>query len=415
MAMKKKLLIILIMLTMMFVGCINIKEGNSQDQEQEDIPQEQQLLLNGISLTKDIIRSVYRGEKNYTYEVLLYALAVNDDENNLYKGYFPFDEDKGFIFPLDKSKEVLIQVFGEKKYSFEDVFDYDEESDIYYKNLDFGWNTPYIAENVTADISDDKLKLYTKFELINLWYDVGGDPVPTAIAECEITYCINKNNDKIYLQFEDIEIISKMEASPEDENETNNEIEEISSFIPRDWEILKQGDKLAIAEGDLNKDGIIDKAFVVTEKAKNNSSDYAAQRNLIIVFGNSNGSYDLSITAKNAILLSNEGGTFGDPFDGIAIDRGSVLLKFMGGSSRWSRCFRFRYQDSGWYLIGFTESSYESVGDSMEVLQEDYNLITGDYIGDKLNNGEIMTVENNIGKKQLLNLNDFIADEYSIK
>ncbi len=51
----------------------------------------------------------------------------------------------------------------------------------------------------------------------------------------------------------------------------------------------------------------------------------------------------------------------------------------------------------------------------MEVLQEDYNLITGDYIGDKLNNGEIMTVENNIGKKQLLNLNDFIADEYSIK
>lgn len=277
---------------MMFVGCINIKEGNSQDQEQEDIPQEQQLLLNGISLTKDIIRSVYRGEKNYTYEVLLYALAVNDDENNLYKGYFPFDEDKGFIFPLDKSKEVLIQVFGEKKYSFEDVFDYDEESDIYYKNLDFGWNTPYIAENVTADISDDKLKLYTKFELINLWYDVGGDPVPTAIAECEITYCINKNNDKIYLQFEDIEIISKMEASPEDENETNNEIEEISSFIPRDWEILKQGDKLAIAEGDLNKDGIIDKAFVVTEKAKNNSSDYAAQRNLIIVFGNSDVSYD---------------------------------------------------------------------------------------------------------------------------
>lgn len=73
-------------------------------------------------------------------------------------------------------------------YKVEDVFDYDEESDTYYKDLDFGWNTAYIAENITADISDDESKLYTKFELINLWFDVEGDPVPTAIAECEITY-----------------------------------------------------------------------------------------------------------------------------------------------------------------------------------------------------------------------------------
>jgi hypothetical protein len=179
--------------------------------EQIESESSENLLLNGVSLTNDIIRSVYRGEENYTYEVLLFSLAVNDDDNNLYKGYFPFDEDKGFIFPLDKSNEVLSQVFGEREHrSLEDVFDYDEESDVYYKNLDFGWNTGYRAENVTADISDDKSKLYTKFELINQWYDVEGDPVPTAIAECEITYSINKNNDKIYLQFENIEVVSKL-------------------------------------------------------------------------------------------------------------------------------------------------------------------------------------------------------------
>lgn len=63
---------------------------------QEDTSQ--QLLLNGISLTNDIIRSVYRREGNYTYEALLYALAVNNDENNLYKGYFPFEEVKGLYF-----------------------------------------------------------------------------------------------------------------------------------------------------------------------------------------------------------------------------------------------------------------------------------------------------------------------------
>jgi len=183
-------------------------------EEQKYSPEKKQLLLNGISLTKDIIRSVYRvykGEENYTYELLLYMLAFNDDESNLYKGYFPFDEDKGaFIFPLDKSNEVLIEVFGEKEYSFENVFDYDEESDIYYKNLDFGWNTGFKAENVTADISEDKSKLFTQFELINQWYDVEGDPVATAIAECQITYSIKKSNDKMYLQFENMEILSKL-------------------------------------------------------------------------------------------------------------------------------------------------------------------------------------------------------------
>lgn len=32
----------------------------------------------------------------------------------------------------------------------------------------------------------------TKFELIDLWHNVGGDPVPTAIADCDITYSIIK-------------------------------------------------------------------------------------------------------------------------------------------------------------------------------------------------------------------------------
>lgn len=205
---------VLCLLFFLLCSC-NKNDGNVNDDIEvvnrgDNISQEQQLLLNGISLTKDIIYSVYRGEENYTYEVLLYALAINDDENNLYKGYFLFDENKGYIFPLDKSKEILIQVFGEKEYSFEDVFNYDEESDTYYKNLDFGWNTAYRADNAIADINDNKSKLYTQFELINQWYDVGGDPVPTVVAECKITYSIITSNDKTYLQFENMEIIKKL-------------------------------------------------------------------------------------------------------------------------------------------------------------------------------------------------------------
>ena len=53
-------------------------------------------------------------------------------------------------------------------------------------------------------------KLYTNFDLINLWYDVEGDPVPTAIANCDITYNIKQSNDKYYLQFEDMKVVSKL-------------------------------------------------------------------------------------------------------------------------------------------------------------------------------------------------------------
>ncbi len=229
----------------MVVGCNKTKD-TAQEQEKENITkeQEQQLLLNGVSLTKDIIRSVYRGNDKYTYEVLLFSLAKNDDENNLYKEYFSFDENKGHIFPLDKSNEVLLQVFGEKEYRpFEEFLTYDEESAIYYRNLDFGWTTGYIAENVTADISDDKLKLYTNFELIDLWYNVGRDPIATAVADCEMAFSVNKSNDKIYLQFENIEVVSKVEESI-----TNSNLDEALSKVQDEVKILTGLDNIEASE-----------------------------------------------------------------------------------------------------------------------------------------------------------------------
>jgi hypothetical protein len=189
---------------------------------------------------------------------------------------------------------------------------------------------------------------------------------------------------------------------------TGNDVQDITSFIPKGWHILEKSDgQLALAEGDLNKDGIIDKVVVIEE---NNQMEYAPLRNLLIAFGNEDGSYILSIKAEKAILLKNEGGTFGDPFDEIIIDRGSIVLKFFGGSSeRWYLKYRFRYQNNGWYLIGATEGSFVNINDEM-VNEEDYNLLTGDYIIKKLEDGKIIAIKGNRGKKQLLELKDFIVD-----
>ncbi len=156
-------------------------------------------------------------------------------------------------------------------------------------------------------------------------------------------------------------------------NYEKNEVKTLESFILKGWGLLRCDGESAIAEGDLNGDEIPDKAFVI-EKEESDTPDYKMQRNLVIIFGNTEGSYDESITVENAILLSDEGGPFGDPFQALIIERGSLLLKFMGGSAeKWDRCFRFRYQDRGWYLIGFTEGRYEAAGDAMERLQNDYN------------------------------------------
>lgn len=204
--MKIKVLLVLIM-SMLLVSCINANETdqeilNKENREATD----EQLLLSAKTLTEEIIYSIYRGEENYTYECLLYALASDDSKGNLYGEYFPFDEERqSFIFSMDKAKEALIEIFGYKEYSFENLFDYDKEFNTYCKCLDFGWNTGYIAESITSNISDDKLEIYTEFKLINLWYCVDGDPVPTCIADCKMIFNVVRNDNKSYLRFEKIE------------------------------------------------------------------------------------------------------------------------------------------------------------------------------------------------------------------
>lgn len=232
--------------------------------------------------------------------------------------------------------------------------------------------------------------------------------------------CINKNEtDKIETNKQiptEKEIVSKdklndhlnsdISVGTQSKTITENSIQDITSLVPTGWNILKS------AEGDLNKDGIIDKAVVIE---KTNQMELDSPRNLLIAFGNKDGTYTLSIKATNAILLKNEGGTFGDPFDDIVVDRGSILLKFFGGSSsRWYRNYRFRYQNNGWCLIGATEGGFEELNGEMVPDEIDYNLITGDYIITAPKDGELINIKGN-KKKELLNLKDFIANEYSIQ
>lgn len=198
---------------------------------------------------------------------------------------------------------------------------------------------------------------------------------------------------------------------------SNNNEKDIFSLIPDGWHILERVEgEPTKAEGDLNNDGINDIAIVIEETKK--SLDIAPKRALLISFGDKNNAYTLSTIAENAILKADEGGVWGDPLEGISVDRGSLLISFYGGSNwRWYRTYRFRFQDNDWYLIGATLGSYFTGNTTEEnANEEDYNLLTGDYIKKKTDEkGNIQTTKGNRGKKELLKLTDFVADSEALQ
>lgn len=193
-------------------------------------------------------------------------------------------------------------------------------------------------------------------------------------------------------------------GNKENHNETG-----IDAIIPDGWKILeKYQGELAIAEGDLNKDNIPDIAVVIEKKIS--EEEEAPPRALLIAFGTSNGSYELSIIADNVMLKADEGGIWGDPFDELSIDKGSVLVSDYGGSNwRWYNKYRFRFQDEDWYLIGVTVGSYFTGTHTLENADEvDYNLLTGDYhIRTTDDDGEIIINKGNKRRKELIKLREF--------
>lgn len=196
-----------------------------------------------------------------------------------------------------------------------------------------------------------------------------------------------------------------------DNKDTNQNAKDILSMIPVGWHILeKVKGEPAKVEGDLNKDGIPDIAVVIEGITK---TEEAAPRALIIAFGNKDKTYSLSIKAEKAVLRANEGGVWGDPFERISIERGSVLLSYYGGSNwRWYSSYRFRFQDKDWYLIGATLGSYFTGTTTQENAdEEDYNLLTGDYIIRKADEkGNLNTTKGNRGIRNLVKLKDFIVN-----
>lgn len=200
-------------------------------------------------------------------------------------------------------------------------------------------------------------------------------------------------------------------ASGRTDNDNEAADKQLHVWMPEGWIILHTN-KPAIAYGDLNKDGI-DDAAVVIEQIPAADSHIAPPRALMILFGTDRGEFTLSTIAPNVILRADEGGVFGDPFDALRIERGAVVVSDYGGSNwRWYNTYRFRYQEDDWYLIGMTSGSYFNPEGREYGEEEDYNLVTGDFIIKyRDENGNPVTERGNRGKEPLTRLSEFGSKE----
>jgi len=135
--------------------------------------------------------------------------------------------------------------------------------------------------------------------------------------------------------------------------------------IPNGYELISE------VVGDLDNNGVCEKVVVYNTLEL---SEFGNVRE-IQVLKNSNGNWVVWKKSKNAILKSKEGGVMGDPYEGISIENGILVISFSGGSSwKWFYKDKYRFQNNEFELIGHS-SIY---GKFCEYWADfDFNISTG--------------------------------------
>lgn len=161
---------------------------------------------------------------------------------------------------------------------------------------------------------------------------------------------------------------------------------QIKDFVPKNWEILRQ------ASGDLNNDGHEDVALVTQPTDQNLVG--TNQRTLMILFQDPrNQSYDL-IIKNNSFILNKENPEMDEPFVGMAIQEGDLVLhfKYWVSAGSWymsDNTYIFSYLDNDFVLIGAeTREIHRASGESLELsvdfLAKKYKKTTGNAFDEKV-------------------------------
>lgn len=156
----------------------------------------------------------------------------------------------------------------------------------------------------------------------------------------------------------------------------------IGDFIPQRWVAIET------AYGDLNRDGTDDVALVLQcqdtipgDTTGRAGASPAPPRKLVVLMA-MEGQYRLVLDNDRFVLRADEGGLF-DPFAGVAIEAGMLVLRFYGGSAlRYSNSYTFRYARSGFRMTAAEAVSYhaatgEGVSHNIDLVNDRMRVTTG--------------------------------------
>ncbi len=144
----------------------------------------------------------------------------------------------------------------------------------------------------------------------------------------------------------------------------------VEDFIPDGMEILEE------ADADLNRDGISDKVIVLKMSTEIEGEWAETERNVLILVGQTNGSWKDKGMNPNLVYCQGCGGVFGDPFSGIYAEEGKFTIDHYGGSAdRWSRSISFEYNEGmdNWVLIEDLETGFSAIESDSDTSYTYYN------------------------------------------
>lgn len=177
-----------------------------------------------------------------------------------------------------------------------------------------------------------------------------------------------------------------------DKNPKNLHIEpQTLVHVEAGWHIIAE------AKGDLNKDGVQDYILVVeaddeslhtvtktrftteppywSQGDKEQWESQAAQRKFMVFFGQKSSRINLVFSNGDWIDRVDFGGWYGDPFNRLWIDNGSILISTYGQAPYgYTTTIRIRFQEDKWRIIGYTDMDIVKI--PMKITHFDRNLLT---------------------------------------
>lgn len=128
--------------------------------------------------------------------------------------------------------------------------------------------------------------------------------------------------------------------------------------------------------GDLDNDSV--KELVVAFDTKKPDEEYESVPRELRIYKNTNGKWTAWKKSEEALYGSRDGGMMGDPYAGMEIKNGILLISHFGGSSwKWEHTDKYRFQNGEFYLIGYESNNGRPCDHWLNV---DYNLLTGKII-----------------------------------